>query len=198
MTDANEMIHPNDFRAQTTPSLLRRLWRDLSALSFLDTELARNEIASKSRVAGRVGSAFLLAGAFASAALLSITICIVTAAGAAIGMPLAALILAVLYAVAAIALAFAGRRVFDQAGGMGLPKTSHELFGWLKAEQPANLSQAELEDRIEWTHHRIDESVMALERKNDLLPPLRDTAMSVGSLGVALAGVLRDKNANGR
>jgi hypothetical protein len=197
-TDTNDAIHPNDFRAQTTQVLLRRLWRDVSALGLLDAELARHELAEKTQAAGRVASAFLLSAAFAAAALLSITICIVAAAGTTIGIPLAALILTLLYVLTAIAFAIVGRRAYARAGGMALPKTTHELLGWLKADQPRDLSQAELEHRIEWTHQRIDESVMALERKSDLLPPLRDTAMSVGSLGVALAALLRDKRANGR
>jgi hypothetical protein len=46
---------------------------------------------------------------------------------------------------------------------------------------------------IAWTRRRIEETLTALEHKSDLLQPLRDTAVGVGALGVAVANIVREE-----
>jgi hypothetical protein len=43
----------------------------------------------------------------------------------------------------------------------------------------------------------VDETIAALESKTDLLAPIKDTAMGLGSLGVAVTAIMRSESEPG-
>jgi hypothetical protein len=45
--------------------------------------------------------------------------------------------------------------------------------------------------RVEWSREQIGQTLAALERKTDLVGPIRDTALGLGSLGVTLSSIVR-------
>jgi len=59
--------------------------------------------------------------------------------------------------------------------------------GSLVGPPRADATPEELRRRIESTRQHLDETLSALEHKTDLFAPMRDTALVLGSLGVAVA-----------
>jgi hypothetical protein len=58
---------------------------------------------------------------------------------------------------------------------------------------PVGVTPGERRSRIESERRRVEETIAALEQKN-LFSPIRDTALGLGSLGVALGSIVRSKS----
>jgi uncharacterized membrane protein YqjE len=177
---------PNELGSQPARSILVRLFGDVSRLLNQEYQLVRTEIGEKRGAMGRA----IVSGAFVVAlgllALLCVTVAVIAELAIALGVAYAALVVAALYAVIAFVLGqqlqrglTSDRLSLTHTGGQ-IPKSALS-----KKTIPEQLAD------LDWTRRRIDETLTALERKNDLVQPLRDTAVGVGALGVAVANIVR-------
>ena len=180
-------VHPYELRAQPAKALLQRLYRDLSDLASEEVELAKVEIRERGATAIAALRGFVLSTACALVAMVSLAAFVVAALAYVVPIWVGALIVTVVYSVAALAIAAAARRRLAE-GGESLRSTLGRLLG-----PPAgNATPEELQSRIERTRSHLDETLSALERKSDLMGPIRDTALGLGSLGVAMSAIVRN------
>lgn len=182
-----ETVRPYELRAQDTKALLQRLYRQLSSL-VVEINLARMEASERAGPAfdGLRGLALAMCcGLLAAGAIAACTI-----AALAIVLPiwLAALAIGVLYGVAALAF---GRWAQQRLAAAAEPSTS--AIGSFFSSPASKYTVAEFGSRIELERRGIDETIAALEQKSDLLPPLRDSALALGSLGVAVGAIIRNE-----
>ncbi|MCU1508497.1 MAG: phage holin family protein [Glaciihabitans sp.] len=119
MTDPS----PSDKAAQNSlGELLSEVSRDFSTLMRQEVELAKAELRDSAKKAGRGGGMVGGAAIAAHMALLFLSIALWWGLGDAIGRGWSALIVAVIYAIAAAILAVVGRRAL--ASIRGLPQTA--------------------------------------------------------------------------
>ncbi|HEY6485563.1 MAG TPA: phage holin family protein [Candidatus Cybelea sp.] len=178
--------HPYELRAQSAKVLLGRLYRDVSDLVVQETKLAKLEIHER---AGRALHALRSLGislACAIVAMASLAACAVASLTFVVPLWLAALIVGVGFSVAALALSAASRKTFA-AAAEPLRSTVGEVIGAPRGAA----TEEELRLRIEATRRHLDQTLNALEHKSDLVGPLRDTALGLGSLGIAVSSIVR-------
>jgi hypothetical protein len=185
--NGNDIPQPNELRSQPARSLLQRLFHDLSSLVHQEYQLVKTEVAEKRGPIFQAAGSLGLAAALGLLALGCVTVAIVAELSVSIGLPLAALIVGIAYALIAGILGLLFQRSLA-ADGLTLTHAS----GQLPKGRPTTKTIAEQEADIIWTRRRIEESLTALERKSDLVQPLRDTAVGMGALGVALANIVRE------
>jgi Putative Actinobacterial Holin-X, holin superfamily III len=178
------VVRPYELRAQSAKSLLRRLYRELSTLIGQEAELAKVEIRD------RGGSALsaLRTFAVASAVALVAAGCLATAAiaGLSLVIPvwLSAIAAGAVFAVVAVVLAASAR------GRMrGAAEPMRSAAGSLL--EPGDATADEIHARIESAREQARRTIDALEGKGDLLAPIRDTALGLGSLAVAIGSIAR-------
>jgi uncharacterized membrane protein YqjE len=177
---------PNELRSQPARSILMRLFGDLTSLLNQEYQLVRTELGQKRGAMGRAALSGGLAIALGLLALVCVTVAAIAELATSLGVAYAALVVGALYAVVAFVLmqslqrAFASDRISLTHSTDQLPKTA-----------ASTKTIAEQEADLDWTRRRIDETLTALERKNDLMQPLRDTAVGMGALGVAVANIVR-------
>jgi uncharacterized membrane protein YqjE len=186
MDGTNFNAQPNELRSQPARSILMRLFGDMSSLVHQEFQLVRTELGQKRGAMGRAAVAGVLAVQLGLLALVCVTVAVVAELSVALGLAYAALVVAVLYAAIAFVLARQVRR--GLASEQLLLTTSG---GQLPKSAPSTKTIPEQLADLDWTRRRIDETLTALERKNDLVQPLRDTAVGVGALGVAVANIVR-------
>jgi len=88
--------------------------------------------------------------------------------------------------VAAVAIGAASRRSLAIAAE---PLSS--TIGEVLRPPRGAATEEELRLRIEGTRRHLDQTLSALEHKSDLVGPLRDTALGLGSLGIAVSSIVR-------
>jgi uncharacterized membrane protein YqjE len=187
--NGNNFAQPNQLRSQPARSLLLRLFNDISSLVNQEYQLVRTELIEKRGAVTRTALSFGFAAALGLLALACLTAAIVSGLSVSLGFPLAALIVAVAYAVVAAILGLLVQRmiakdaVFHTAGQL-LPKG-----------KPTTKTVEEQEADVIWTRKRIEETLTALERKSDIVQPLRDAAVGMGALGVAVTNIVREEAA---
>ncbi len=191
MHHQDDTVRPYELRAQSTKSLLARLYRQTSTLVSEELELAKTEFAQRAGLLSAAMRGYALALALGSLALA----CLCGAAIAALSIVLpiwgAALILAAGCGGAAIALAFSARTVLRRAAE---PYRSSICGSLLTVKRDADVAGGV--SRVESSRLQVGQTVSALEQKTDLVAPLRDTALSLGSLGVAMGAIVREGASN--
>jgi hypothetical protein len=178
---------PNELRSQAARSLLLRLFNDLSSLAHQEYQLVKTEFVEKRGPIVRAGSSLALGAALGVLGLGCLTLAGVAALAIPLGVPLAALFVGVAYILVAAILGLFVQRSLETDG-----LTLTHASGQLPKSRPTTKSIAEQEADLVWTRRRIEESLTALERKSDLVQPLRDTAIGMGALGVAVANIVRE------
>jgi hypothetical protein len=186
---------PNQLRSQPARSLLLRLFNDLGGLANQELALVKTEIAQKRGPLVRAATSLGFFVAFGLLALVCVTGALVAWLSSYLIFPIAALIVGVAYAVVAAIMGSSLQRALHVDGGLGLSHSGSQL---LPKSRPTTKTLGEQEADIAWTRRRIEETLTALERKSDLAQPLRDTAVGMGALGVAVANIVREdaKNRN--
>jgi hypothetical protein len=178
---------PNELRSQPARSVLLRLFTDVRTLASQEYDLVRTEFSSQTAPLSRVVVSWVALVAAGLLALICLTMAAVAGLAIEIGLPLSALAIGVVYTLATLLLVQRFQSTIKHATGafahtakqLPKPRTTTKTLD----EQAAD---------IEWTRHRIEDSLTALERKADLGQPLRDTAFGVGALGVAVANIMRE------
>jgi hypothetical protein len=178
---------PNELRSQGARSLLLRLFNDLSTLVSQEYQLVKTEVAQKRGPMVRAGSSLAISGALGVLGLACLTVAGVSELAIPLGLPLAALLAGIPYLLVAAILGLLFWRSFtsDQL-------TLTHASGQLPKSRPSTKTIAEQEADLIWTRRRIEETLTALDRKSDLVQPLRDTAFGMGALGVAVANIVRE------
>ena len=166
----------NELRSQPARSLLQRLFRDVRTLVGQEYHLVRTELLQKRTVLMRAAWSSGLSVTFGVLALVCLTAAGVSALSLSLGLPLAAAIFGVVYALVAIVFAMTLRRSVAAGGDFAFASAAR-LF---PKDHGTTKTAAEQEADIEWTRRRIDETVSGLERKSDLAQPLRDVGDAVG------------------
>ncbi len=106
----------DDLRDQSTGDLLKQLSDHTTTLVKQEIDLAKAELTEKGKKAGAGAGMFGGAGLFAIFAFAAVTTCIIAALESPLSLWLAALIVAVVYAVIAGVLALQGRNKVREAG----------------------------------------------------------------------------------
>lgn len=173
---------PNELRAQTAKVLLNRLYRNLSELVADEVDLAKAE----SHELTAAAKEFAIATACAAFALACVSVSAIAFLAGSVGLWLAALIVAAVYAIVGAVLRLNAREHFGRA--------TDAMFSGLRVlvkPGDADLTLEERRARVEWTRKQVAETMTALEQKTDVIAPLRDTALGLGSMGVALSAIAR-------
>ncbi|HEY4432920.1 MAG TPA: phage holin family protein [Candidatus Cybelea sp.] len=178
--------HPYELRAQSAKVLLGRLYRDVSDLVAEEVELAKLEIHERGGRALHAMRSLSMSLACAIVAMASLAACAVAALTFVVPLWLAALIVGVVFSVAALVLSAASRKGFA-AAAEPLRSMAGEVIGAPRGAA----TEEELRLRIETTRRHLDQTLRALEHKSDLVGPLRDTALGLGSLGIAVSSIVR-------
>jgi hypothetical protein len=187
MFQEEKTVHPYELRARTAKSLLQRLSREFSSLVADEVDLAKVEIVARAGIAaiGLRGLAISLACGVLALACLSVAAIVGLATVTSVWV--AALIVGALYAVAALLLGASARRALARATE---PAVSN-LCALVTSVKPDSLTLKERRARVEWSREQIGQTLAALERKTDLVAPIRDTALGLGSLAVTLSSIVR-------
>jgi|ERR1700722_12845208 len=189
--DYGRPAQPNELRAQPARSLLLRLFRDVSTLVAQEYQLARSELAEQHGVVTRLAWAAWFALSLGTLALAALTVAGIAQLSLAVGLPLAALIFGILFVVIAAVVAAYVQRAVARGTDLILPRTTAQF----PKQMPSPKTIDEQESSLAWTRHLVEEDLAALERKSDLVQPLRDTAVGMGALGVAVANIVRESAA---
>jgi hypothetical protein len=181
-----QAAHPYELRARSAKALLQRLLGDVSTLVQEEVDLAKAEAAERGTIAAVAARSFGFSLAFGLLALACLSVTVIAALAMVTSLWLAALVVAAVFAVAAFGLQRVAARAIERATKPALSKLN-ALF------TPA-VSGGTLEERharVDWTKRRLQQTTSALEQKSDLLSPMRDTALGIGSMGVALNAIVR-------
>jgi uncharacterized membrane protein YqjE len=130
----------NELRDRSTGELLKRLSQQTSELVRKEVDLAKAELGEKAQTAGKGAGLFGGATLFGVTAFLALTGCLVALLGTAIEVWLAALIVAVVYAVIAGVLALMGKKKVQEAGPPVPEQTVETLkedVEWAKTQRPS-------------------------------------------------------------
>jgi uncharacterized membrane protein YqjE len=106
----------NELRERPTADLLKELSDHTTTLVKQEIDLAKAELSEKAKKAGQGAGMFGGAGLFGVFAFAALTTCIIAALESPLNLWLAALIVAVVYAVVAGVLALQGRNKVKEAG----------------------------------------------------------------------------------
>ncbi|HEX4012503.1 MAG TPA: phage holin family protein [Candidatus Cybelea sp.] len=180
---------PYELRAQPTKSLLQRLYRDVSLLASEELEVAKVEVRDRGTAGLQALRGLTLSMACAVVAMASFAACAIAALVFVVALWLAALIVGVAFIVAAIVLATLARQ---QAARAAQPMVS--AIGKIAGRSDAGETIEQRQSRIELARREIAATLAALENKSDLVGPLRDTAFGLGSLGIAVAAIVRNND----
>jgi hypothetical protein len=170
MFDRTTKPHPYELRAQPTKALLQRLYRDISTLAVEEVALGRIELAQRSTLAIGVVRSVAISTACGVLALACLGACAIGALALVVGLWGAALIVATVFLLAAAAFGVSARYAFARAVAP-LPGTQ------------------QLREHADWSRHKVEVTIAALEHKRDVVTPIRDTALGLSSLGVALGAM---------
>jgi hypothetical protein len=187
MFQEEKIVHPYELRARTAKSLLQRLGRELSTLAADEADLAKLEVVHRAGIAATGLRTLTLSMACGLLALACASVAAVVGLATLTFLWLAALIVAGLYVVAALVLRAAARRALARA----TEPAASSLCALVTSVKKDSLTLDERRARVQWTREQIGQTLAALERKTDLVAPIRDTALGLGSLGVTLVSIAR-------
>ncbi|HLX26220.1 MAG TPA: phage holin family protein [Candidatus Cybelea sp.] len=190
MFQEEKVVHPYELRSRTANALLQRLYRDVASLVVEEVDLAKVEVAQRSGILARAAREFALSAAFGLLALGCLAACAIAVIAIVTAFWLAALTVGVLFIVAALAFRVAARRAVADA----TKPASSKVWAFLTSADTDGVTIAERESRVEWARRQVAQDVAALEQKTDLLAPIRDTALGLGSLGVAMSAIARSQS----
>jgi len=188
MTFQETAARPYELRAQSSRALLQRLYRELSALIGEEAELAKVEIRDRTTLAFEAMLGFAISAALALVATVSLAACAIVALAYVMPLWLAALIVGA----AGLALAFVIAALARRPLARATEPMSSTLAVMLRPAR-VSVTPADRRVRIESERRRVEGTIAALEQKKDLVSPIRDTALGLGSLGVALASIVRSE-----
>jgi hypothetical protein len=186
--------HPYDLRAHSSKALLQRLYRDGSSLIGDEVALAKIEARERRAPASRALGGFVAASIFGLVGAACVAAAVVTLLGVVIALWLAELLVGTVLIVAAFAVAGVARGLVARAAA---PLRS-ALGSLLNPPSRSDETEPVLRSRIEVKRRQVRETVAALERKTDLVAPIKETVFGLGSLGVAVSAIVRAGNENGR
>jgi|HubBroStandDraft_6_1064221.scaffolds.fasta_scaffold94913_2 hypothetical protein len=192
MFQEEKTVHPYELSARTAKSLLQRLSREFSSLVADEVDLAKLEIIQRVGIAaiGLRGLAISMSCGLLALACLSVAAVVGLATVTFVWV--AALIVAAIYAVAALCFGASARRALARA----TEPTASNLCALVTSVKADGLTLKERRSRVEWSREQIGQTLAALERKTDLVGPIRDTALGLGSLGVTLSSIVRAGNSD--
>jgi len=177
---------PYELRAQSSRALLQRLYRELSALIAEEAELVKVEIRERATLAFEAMLGLAISAGLALVATASLAACAIVALAYIMPLWLAALIVGGAVLALALVIALLARRPLARAA----EPMSSTLAAMLRPAR-VSVTPADRRVRIESERRRVEETIAALEQKKDLVAPIRDTALGLGSLGVALGSIVR-------
>ena len=180
-----ETVRPYELRARSAKTLLQRLHRNVTALVADEIDLAKAEVRQSGAFVIGAARIFALASAVALLAFACISAAAIVALASAVSFSLAALIVGAIYAVLALALGSWARLAFRRAA-VPIRGTLGALL------TPPELPVAQLQARVELARCDLAQTVTALERKTDVVGPVRDVALGLGALGVAMNNIARE------
>jgi ABC-type multidrug transport system fused ATPase/permease subunit len=186
MNQQVQASHPYELRARSAKALLQRLLGDVSTLVQEEVDLAKAEAAERGAIAAVAARSFGFSLAFGLLAIACVSAAAIAALSLVVAFWIASLIVAAVFGVAAFALQKSAAGTFERATKPALSRLNTLLT-------PA-VSGGTLEERharLDWTKRRMQQTTAALEQKSDLLSPMRDTALGIGSMGVALNAIVR-------
>jgi len=192
MFQEEKVVRPYELRSRTAKALLQRLYRDIASLIVEEVDLAKVDVAQRSGALAGAAREFALSAAFGLLALGCLAACAIAAIAIVTAFWLAALIVGLLFVVAAFVFGAAAQRALADA----TKPASSTLCAFLSSADTDGVTIAERESRVEWARRQVAQDVAALEQKTDLLAPIRDTALGLGSLGVALSAIVRSQNSD--
>jgi Flp pilus assembly protein TadB len=190
MFQEEKTVHPYELRARTAKSLLQRLSREFSSLATEEVDLAKVEIIQRAGIAAIGLRGLAISTACGLLALACLTVAAIVALAIVTSVWVAALIVAALYAIAALVLGASARRVLERA----TEPAASNLCALVASVKADKLTLEERRSRVESSREQIGQTLAALERKTDLVAPIRDTALGLGSLGVTLSSIVRAGN----
>ena len=168
--------HHYELRAQSAKALLKRMYGLLADLAREETDLVKAEVAGRCGFAVAGGRAVAASLAFGTVALACLAIAAIAALATLAGVWPAALFVGVaLLIVAALARTIAGHNFIRLSAPLHSERTD------------------DLRERTERTRSQIDDTLDALETKTDLVKPIKDTVIGLGSVGVAVTAIVRDQ-----
>lgn len=184
--DADLRSH-NEADPESARSLIQHLFHDLTSLASLELALIRLEVAQKAAAAAKGFGQLAAAGVLGLVALLALALAIVAVLAGYMPLWGAALIVSAIFGIVTMLLLNGARSALARTTSFSSAHTARRVL------RPANAGASipEVEARIEFTRARIEEELSSLEHKTDLLPPLRDTAVSIGSLGATVNAIIR-------
>lgn len=189
MAHETRIPHHYELGAQPAKSLLQRLFREAASLITQEADLIKAEAAERWTEAVGAAKSFVLAGTCGLLALVCLSACAITLLTIVIGFWAATLVVGLLYGVATVALAMTAVRTVTR-----MSRPFRSTLGALLKPPRADLTIVERESRVESTRDQVGQTIAALERKTDLVSPIRDTALGLGSLGVTLGAIARGGN----
>jgi Putative Actinobacterial Holin-X, holin superfamily III len=182
-------VHPYELRARSAKALLQRFFRDASTLVEQEVDLAKAEAAQRGGIAVVAARSFALALTFGFIALACVCACAIAALAAVVPLWAGALIVGCVCGIAAFVLKTVAWRTLTVATAPALSKLNAIL-----TPVKGGATLEERHARIDWTRRQLDQTIAALEQKTDLIVPMRDTAMGLGSIGIALSAIVRNSN----
>jgi uncharacterized membrane protein YqjE len=189
MSPEETPARPYELQAQSTKALLQRLYRDITNLVLEEVELAKVEIHERLGLAVTAMRGLVISAACAFVAMASLSACAIAALAYVAPVWLAALVVGLVALVAALGVAAWSRQSFAAAS-----EPLRSTIGTFVGPPAGNATPDELRSRLEGTRKHLDGTLSALERKTDLVAPMRDTALGLGSLGVAMSSIIRSDN----
>ena len=132
--------HGEDLRENSIGELLKQLSEETSTLVRQELALAKAEMTEKGKHAGKGAGMFGAAGVLGLLALGCLTACIIAALATAMPTWAAALIVAVLYGIAAGVLALTGKEKISEATPVAPQQTVETLkedVEWAKTQTPS-------------------------------------------------------------
>jgi len=178
MLQTERPVQPSDRRACTAKTLIQRLQSDVYSLAGQELEVAKLEAAERVDAAASGLRNASIAYAFGLLGIAALTVCGIVVLASVIGLAASALVLAVVYVIAA--------SVFVVKSGKGIARLTRPI-DWSGRDTDAR-------DRLDWTRSRIAANLSELERKTDVVAPLRETALGMGSRAVALNAIVKEKD----
>lgn len=185
-------MHPYELRAQPAKALLQRLYSDLSSLATEEVELVKIEIRERATIVSQASRGFAFAMACGLVTVACFAACAIAVLTTLLPFWSAALIVAVLSFAIGVAAAGGARERLAAA-----TEPLRSTLGALVGPPRTKVAEDDLRARIEGTRRHLEETLSALEQNNDLVTPMRETALGMGSIGAALSSIARsDKESN--
>jgi len=145
---------PNELRSQPARSVLLRLFTDVRTLASQEYELVKTEFSSQTAPLSRILVSGVALVAVGLLALICLTMAAIYGLAIEIGLPLSALVIGVVYTLAALVLVQRFQSTMKHATG-GFSHTVKQLPRTRRTTKTLEEQSAD----IDWTRRRIEESL---------------------------------------